>query len=170
LFDFRSDRLALLPRIRYLSASTQGLTERAGREFHRFLRFAPLLQVLAMTHEAESPRQSPHDPTGAFGRNLAAHFHLKESEQVSVAWAEDGVFGITRLQSDTGIPDRTTHVTSEAALHISVSILPVPLGTYDLWIDGKAIDVPFIPLLRTSVMDLQSDPVCWVGAGFDYVN
>jgi AraC-like DNA-binding protein len=61
-------------------------------------------------------------------------------------------------------------VPSEAALHISVAILPVPLGTYDLWIDGKAIDVPFIPLLRTSVMDLESDPVCWVGAGFDYVH
>ena len=59
----------------------------------------------------------------------AAHFHPKESEQVSGEWAEDDVFGITRLQSATGIPDRTTHVPSEAALHISVAILPVPLGT-----------------------------------------
>jgi len=79
-------------------------------------------------------------------------------------------FSITRLQSDNGIPDRTTRVPSEAALHISVSILPVPLRTYELWIDGKTIDVPFIPSLRTSVMDLQSDPVCWVGTGFDYVH
>ncbi|WP_325554462.1 AraC family transcriptional regulator [Phenylobacterium sp.] len=80
------------------------------------------------------------------------------------------MFGITRLRSDTGIPDRTTRVPSEAALHISVSLLPVPTRTYDLWIDGKAIDVPYIASLRTSVMDLESDPVCWVGAGFDYVH
>lgn len=123
-----------------------------------------------MTPSADASRPSSPHPTGAFGRNLAAHFHLKESEQISVAWAKDCVFGITRLRSDTGIPDRTTHVPSEAALHVSVSIQPVPLGAYELWIDGKAIDVPFIPALRTSVMDLQSDPACWVGAGFDYVH
>jgi AraC-like DNA-binding protein len=95
---------------------------------------------------------------------------LSESEQAVTAWAGDSQFAITRLQSDTGIPDRTTRVTSEPALHISVSILPVPLRAYELWIDGKAVDVPYVPSLRTSVMDLQSDPVCWVGAGFDYVH
>jgi hypothetical protein len=42
--------------------------------------------------------------------------------------------------------------------------------TYERWIDGKAIDVPYIASLRTSVMDLESDPVFWVGAGFDYVH
>lgn len=123
-----------------------------------------------MGHSADASREPPREGSGAFGRNLAAHFHLKESEQVSTTWARDSVFGITRLQSDTGIPDRTTRVPSEAALHVSVSILPVPFREYDLWIDGKTIDVPYIPSLRTSVMDLQSDPVCWVGAGFDYVH
>jgi AraC-like DNA-binding protein len=122
-------------------------------------------------HEGPDPvRPARPDPPGAFGRNLAAHFHLKESEQVSAAWAAQSVFAITRLKSDTGIPDRTTRVPSEAALHVSVSILPVPTRTYDLWIDGKAIDVPHIASLRTSVMDFESDPVCWVGAGFDYVH
>jgi AraC family transcriptional regulator len=107
---------------------------------------------------------------GCVRSNLAAHFHLKASEQVSTAWPADNIFAITRLQADTGIPDRTTPVPRDAALHISVSILPVPLGAYQLWIDGKTIDVPYIPSLRTSVMDLESNPVCWVGAGFDYVH
>lgn len=123
-----------------------------------------------MNVQAEASRYSPHAPRGAFGENLAAHFHLARSEQVSTAWAGDSHFAITRLQSDTGIPDRTTRVPSEAALHISVSIMAVPLRAYELWIDGKAVDVPYIPSLRTSVMDLQSDPVCWVGAGFGYVH
>lgn len=134
-----------------------------------FYCFAPLRQ-LNMSQHPDASRYSPRHGTGAFGRNLAAHFHLKESEQVFTAWPGDNPFAITRLQSDTGIPDRTTRVPSEAALHISVSILPVPLRSYELWIDGKAIGVPFIPSLRTSVMDLQSDPVCWVGTGFDYVH
>jgi AraC-like DNA-binding protein len=123
-----------------------------------------------MDQQADASRPSPRHATGAFGDGLAAHFHLKESKQVSTPWAADSLFAITRLQSDTGIPDRTTRVPSEPALHISVAILPVPLRAYDLWIDGKAIDVPYIPALRSSVMDLQSDPICWVGAGFDYVH
>jgi AraC family transcriptional regulator len=123
-----------------------------------------------MNQRADVSRYSPQITKGAFGSALAAHFHLKASEQVTTGWPGDNLFAVTRLQSNTGIPDRTTHVPSEAALHISVSILPVPLRAYELWIDGKAIDVPYIPSLRTSVMDLQSDPVCWVGTGFDYVH
>jgi AraC-like DNA-binding protein len=132
------------------------------------LRHSPRRQ--AMNQPAEFERQSSPRAAGAFGSGLAAHFHLKESEQIVAAWPGESPFAITRLKSDTGIPDRTTRVPSEAALHISVAILPVPLRAYDLWIDGKAIDVPYIPALRTSVMDLQSDPACWVGAGFDYVH
>jgi AraC family transcriptional regulator len=123
-----------------------------------------------MNQQADPSRYSPDVTMGAYGSRLAAHFHLKESEQVTTRWSGHNLFAITRLQSNTGIPDRTTRVPSEAALHISVSILPVPLRAYRLWIDGKAIDVPYIPSLRTSVMDLQSDPVCWVGTGFDYVH
>jgi AraC family transcriptional regulator len=107
---------------------------------------------------------------GAFGSTLADHFHLKKSRHVATAWTADNLFAITRLQSDTGIPDRTTRVRSEAALLVSVSIRPVPLRAYELWIDGKAIDLPYIAPLCTNVVDLQSDPVCWVGVGFDYVH
>ena len=119
---------------------------------------------------------SPNSAMGAFGNNLAAHFHLNESEHVSSTWPGENLFAITRLRSDTGIPDRTTRVPSEAALLVSVSILPVPLRSYDLWIDGKAVDVEratgiqCIPSLHTQVFDLQSDPCCWVGTGFDYVH
>jgi AraC family transcriptional regulator len=129
-----------------------------------------------MTQNADTSQYLSHRTKGAFGSNLAAHFHLKESEQVSTAWPVDSLFAITRLQSDAGLPDRTTPVPREAALLISVSILPVPLRTYELWIDRKAIDVgkaigaPYIPSLHTQFFDLQSDPCCWTGTGFDYVH
>lgn len=137
---------------------------------HQFLLSSPIAVAFTVDQQADASRHSSHNARGAFGNGLAAIFHLQESEQISTAWAGDSLFAITRLQSDSGIPDRTTRVPSEAALHISVSILPVPFRTYDLWIDGKAIDVPYIPPMRTSIMDLQSDPVCWVGAAFDYVH
>ncbi len=150
--------------------SVLAVPQHTGQSNRAFIPFGRLLRLHAMNQQADTSRYSLNGAMGAFGSGLAAHFHLQESEQVSTTWPGDNHFAITRLQSDTGIPDRTTRVPSEAALHISVSILPVPLGTYDLWIDGKAINVPHIPSLRTSVMDLQSDPVCWVGTGFDYVH
>ena len=138
--------------------------------------FRPRQRLPGMNQQADASRYSSQGAKGAFGDNLAATFHLKESEHVSTAWPGGNPFAITRLKSDTGIPDRTMRVPSEAALLVSVSILPVPLRTYELWIDGKAIDigkalgVPYIPSLHTQFFDLQSDPCCWTGTGFDYVH
>src|SRR5467141_1435081 len=111
-----------------------------------------------MNQQSDTLRSTVHGTKGAFGSNLAATFHLNESEHVSTVWPADDLFAITRLRSDTGLPDCTTRVPREAALHISVSIKPVPLRTYQLWIDGKTIDVPYVPSLHTSVMDLEADP------------
>ena len=126
--------------------------------------------VSIMIRQADAWEHSSHGAKGAFGNTLAAHFHLKESEHVSTAWPGGNPFAITRVHSDTGIPDRTTTPPSEAALLIGVSLLPLPPRAYEIWIDGKAIDVPYIPSLRTQVVDLQCDSSGWVGVGFDYVH
>ncbi|WP_293899556.1 AraC family transcriptional regulator [Phenylobacterium sp.] len=126
-----------------------------------------------MMHGADLPTRPfgrPPDPTGAFGGTLASHFHGVESLHAATEWPDNNVFAVTRLRSDTGLPDRTTSVVSEPALHISVAIQPVELRSYELWIDNKAVNVPYIPTYHTSLMDLESDPVCWVGSGFDYVH
>ena len=126
-----------------------------------------------MTHGADLPARPfalPPGPTGAFGSTLASHFHGVESLHAATEWPDNNVFAVTRLRSQAGLPDRTTSVVSEPALHISVAIQPVELRSYELWIDDKAVDVPYIPTYHTSLMDLQSDPVCLVGSGFDYVH
>jgi AraC-like DNA-binding protein len=46
----------------------------------------------------------------------------------------------------------------------------MPFRTYELWIDGKAIDVPDTPSLHANVVDLESNPVCRVDTGYDYVH
>jgi AraC family transcriptional regulator len=146
------------------------------KEIRALILIRPRQRLPGMNQQADASRYSSQGARGAFGDNLAATFHLKESAHVSTAWPGGNPFAITRLKSDTGIPDRTTPVPSEAALLVSVSILPVPLRTYELWIDGKAIDVgkaigaPYIPSLHTQLFDLQSDPCCWTGTGFDYVH
>ena len=80
-----------------------------------------------------------HQSAGAFGQSLAAAFHLRQSEQTVTTWPGKNAFAITRLRSEFGLLDRTTSVPSEAALHISIAVLPVPLHASELWIDGRAI-------------------------------
>jgi AraC family transcriptional regulator len=126
-----------------------------------------------MARDSELPATRPDRPgdnAGTFGHTLASHFHLEESLHAATEGPAQNIFAVTRLRSQTGLADRTTKVVSEPALHISVALLPVDLKRYELWIDDKAVEVPYIPAFRTSLMDLESDPICWVGSGFDYVH
>ena len=96
------------------------------------------------------------EPKGAFGNTLASYFHQEESRTASVPWADESTFAITRLQSRVGLPGMSAPIPVEAALHLSVAIMPVPLGSYQLEVDGREIDVPYIPEFRTKSLDLQS--------------
>jgi AraC family transcriptional regulator len=110
------------------------------------------------------------EPKGAFGRTLAAYYHQDQSKTAAVSWPEQSTFAITRLHSDVGLPSTSRAIPEEPAIHVSVAIKPVPLRSYELWIDDKRIAVPFIPAYRTSIIDLQSRPLCELDCGFDYVH
>jgi AraC family transcriptional regulator len=110
------------------------------------------------------------DGNGAFGDTLAAYYHQEAGKTATAPWAEETTFAITRLQSDVGLPGTSMPIPQEAALHLSVAIKPVPLGSYQLEVDGREIDVPYIPEFRTSILDLQSCFSCTLDCGFDYVH
>ncbi len=112
----------------------------------------------------------PSDPKGAFGDRLAAYLHQDESKTASVSWADQSTFAITRLQSHVGLPGVSAPIPAEAALHLSIAIKPVPLGSYKLEVDGREVKVPYIPELRTSLLDLQSPFLCTLDCAFDYVH
>jgi len=110
------------------------------------------------------------DGNGAFGDTLAAYYHQERGNTATAPWAEETTFAITRLQSDVGLPGTSMPIPQEAALHLSVAIKAVPLGSYQLEVDGREIDVPYIPEFRTSILDLQSCFSCTLDCGFDYVH
>jgi AraC family transcriptional regulator len=110
------------------------------------------------------------DPDGAFGETLARYYHQSESKTAVISWPELSTFAITRLHSEVGLPDVSQPIPEEAALHVSIAIKPVPLRSYELYIDDRRIKVPFIPAYRTSILDLESHPICTVECGFDYVH
>jgi hypothetical protein len=110
------------------------------------------------------------DPKGAFGDTLARYYHQSESTTAVTSWPEQSTFAITRLHSEVGLPDVSQPIPEEAAIHVSIAIKPVPLRSYELYIDDRRIEVPFIPAYRTSIIDLESHPICTVDCGFDYVH
>jgi AraC family transcriptional regulator len=120
----------------------------------------------------EQPATAPHatEAKGAFGDTLAAYYHQSESKTAAVAWPERSTFAITRLHSNAGLPGTSRPIPEEQAIHVSIAIKPVPLGSYELSIDDRGIDVPYIPAFRTSIIDLQSRPLCQLDCGFDYVH
>jgi hypothetical protein len=105
-------------------------------------------------------------PTTAF-TGTAVREHWKAPAGVPRLQAATELSGFGSSMTGRGKAEARTlqlanrRVPSEAALLVSVSILPVPLRTYELWIDGKAIDigkaigVPYIPSLHTQFFDLQ---------------
>jgi AraC-like DNA-binding protein len=107
---------------------------------------------------------------GAYGDTLAAYYHQIDNRTASHSWIDESVFAITRLSSDVGFTSTSQPIPEEAAIHVSVAIKPVPLGDYRLLVGGREIDVPYIPELRSSIMDLQSGLLCELDCGFDYVH
>src|SRR3984885_7347706 len=110
------------------------------------------------------------DPKGAFGETLARYYHQSENKTAVTSWPEQSTFAITRLHSEVGLPDVSQPIPEEAAIHVSIAIKPVPIRSYELYIDDRRIEVPFIPAYRTSIIDLESHPTCTVDCGFDYVH
>ena len=106
----------------------------------------------------------------AFGDTLASYYYQDTSNTAVVPWAEETTFAITRLRSDVGLPGTSEPMPTEAALHLSIAIKPVPLGSYQLEVGGREIDVPYIPELRTSILDLEAPFSCTLDCAFDYVH
>jgi AraC family transcriptional regulator len=117
-----------------------------------------------------SPAPNPTGAKGAFGDTLASYYHQRQNETATVSWSPQSTFAITRLRSDVGLPANSSPIPAERALHVSIAIQPVPLNQYELSIDHREIAVPYIPSYCTSVIDLESEPLCFVGCGFDYVH
>jgi len=56
------------------------------------------------------------------------------------------------------------------AFLVSMSIRPVPVPDYRLWVDGKPVPTGRIPLFRANVIDLAAQPAIWADRGIHYVH
>src|SRR6266700_72331 len=103
-------------------------------------------------------------------QNLVCHLRVNDASLIPAVWRAPDSFSILRLESECGMADRITKLASAPALLVSVSIKPLAISDYQLWVDDKLVPTPFIAAFRTNVVDLDARLQCWAGSAFDYVH
>src|SRR5207244_8858110 len=97
------------------------------------------------------------------------HFHLRERSSIPSLLRGADSFTITRLESSSGLAEPITKVSTVPALLVAVSITSLARADYQFWVDEKRVPTPYIPAFRSTVIDLDARPSCWVLRAFDYV-
>jgi len=87
----------------------------------------------------ESAAMDQSEPKGAFGDTLARYYQQSESKTSVTSWPEQSTFAITRLHSEVGLPEVSQPIPEEAAIAVSIAVRPVPLRSYELYIDDRRI-------------------------------
>jgi AraC family transcriptional regulator len=109
-------------------------------------------------------------PIGSVHEAPVNYLHLKESWSIPTLLRGADLFTITRLESSNGLAQPITKVSTVPALAVAVSITSSARADYQFWIDGKRVPTPHcIPAFRSTVIDLDARPSCWVRRAFDYV-
>jgi AraC family transcriptional regulator len=114
-------------------------------------------------------RQSASRPLASFDDAPVKHLRLKEPSSIPSQLRGADAFTITRLDCSCGLAQPITKVSTVPALLVAVSITSLARADYQFWVDEKRIPTPYIPAFRSTVIDLDARPSCWVRRAFDYV-
>jgi len=108
-------------------------------------------------------------PAGSVDETPVSHLHLKESSSIPSLLRFPDSFTITRLECSIGLPEPITKLSSVPALLVAVSITPVARADYEYCVDDKRVPTPNIQAFRSTVVDLDARPSCWIRRAFGYM-
>jgi AraC family transcriptional regulator len=123
-----------------------------------------------MSSTLVSERQpSPSPPSASVHDTPVRHIHLNERSSVPSLLRFPDSFAITRLESSSGLAEPIVKVSSVPALLVAVTITSLKRADYQFRVDEKLVPTSYIPPFRSTVVDLDARPTCWVGSAFDYL-
>ena len=108
-------------------------------------------------------------PVGSVDETPVSHIHLKESSSIPSLLRFPDSFTITRLECSIGLPEPITKLSIVPALLVAVSITPVARADYEYRVDDKRVPTPNIQAFRSTVVDLDARPRCWIRRAFGYM-
>src|ERR1700682_5050815 len=106
---------------------------------------------------------------GSVDERPVNYLHLRERSSIPSLLRGADAFAITRLESSSGLAEPITKVSTVPALLVAGSITSLARADYHCWVDEKRVPTPHIPAFRSTVIDLDARPSCWVRRAFDYV-
>jgi AraC family transcriptional regulator len=108
-------------------------------------------------------------PVGSVDETPVSHLHLQEGSSIPSLLRFPDSFTITRLECSIGLPEPITKLSSVPALLVAVSITPVARADYEYRVDDKRVPTPNIQAFRSTVVDLDARPRCWIRRAFGYM-
>ena len=96
------------------------------------------------------------------------YLHLKERSSIPSLLRGADAFTITRLESSSGLASDHQGLDRSRAARGGVD-QSLAIADCQFWVDEKPVPTPYVPAFRSTVIDLDAQPSCWVGNAFDYV-
>src|SRR5712671_7079195 len=94
----------------------------------------------------------------AYGEQMARYFHLSTARSVVIRQPARPALAITRLVSDTGLPERTSCIPSEQAFVVSMHLTPAARQGCEIWVDDRYSRIEQWPAGGVGIYDLESNP------------
>jgi len=117
-----------------------------------------------------SERQSsPSPPPSSVHDTPVSHIRLNERSSIPSLLRFPDSFAITRLESSSGLAEPIVKTSSVPALLVAVAVTSLKSADYRFRVDEKLVPTADIPPFRSTVVDLDARPTCWVGSAFDYL-
>jgi AraC family transcriptional regulator len=117
----------------------------------------------------DDPQRSPSPAPASVDDTPVSHIHLRERSSFPSLLRYPDSFAITRLESSCGLVDPIVKMSSVPALLVAVTITSLKRADYQFRVDEKLVPTSYIPPFRSTVVDLDARPTCWVGSAFDYL-
>jgi AraC family transcriptional regulator len=108
-------------------------------------------------------------PIGSVDATPVCYLHLKESSAIPSVLCGADAFTITRLESSVGLAGPITKVSTVPALLVAVPTTSLAGADLQFWVDEKRVPRAYTPAFRSTVIDLDARPSCWVKRAFGYV-
>lgn len=95
---------------------------------------------------------------GAYGGQMAKYFRFGKADSLVISPASKPPIAVTRLVSNTGLPERTASIPPEKAFVVSIHLTPASDHGCDIWVDDKYLRIPVWPSGGVGIYDLESNP------------
>ena len=94
----------------------------------------------------------------AYGEQMAKYFRLSSARSVVIRQPARPALAITRLVSDSGLPERTSSIPSERAFVVSIHLTPAVRQGCEIWVDDRYSRIDPWPAGGVGIYDLESNP------------